>query len=165
MAKCTYGRRGVSINVSDVYLLWNAPVEALGQMFAFGEAVSGDEAIVPSVEGEKAGDGNGDRNGSDGDDGGNGDVDSTMSSGGIHSTQVNVALLAEESQPMRQTQRTRSNDLLMSSGSPIRHANHPYGLVRPHRQCGWVKLRSINVSQMQEVKKTHLESAYIVQPP
>ena len=52
-----------------MYLPWNAPVEALGRTLAFGEVESGDEAIAPSVEGERACDGNGDQNSDDGDDG------------------------------------------------------------------------------------------------
>ena len=47
---------------------------------------SGDEAIAPVVEGERAGEGDGDQNGSDGDDRGNGDMDSITSGSGVHST-------------------------------------------------------------------------------
>ncbi|KIM55295.1 hypothetical protein SCLCIDRAFT_30456 [Scleroderma citrinum Foug A] len=55
--------RKVSIDNVDVYVLWNAPIEALGtanRTFEFGEVESGRiEAIAPNVEGERAGDGDG----------------------------------------------------------------------------------------------------------
>ncbi|KIM51939.1 hypothetical protein SCLCIDRAFT_33037 [Scleroderma citrinum Foug A] len=81
--------RKVSVEGTDVYLLWDAPVEVPSQMFAFGQAEGADqaialnferagEAIAPNV-GKTARDGNGD---SDGDDG---DVDSTTSSGNVDS--------------------------------------------------------------------------------
>ena len=72
----------------------NAPVEASGRTFAFGEVESGDEVIAPVVEGEMACDGNGDSSG----DNGNVDVDSTTSGSNINLIQVKVAWLAGESQ-------------------------------------------------------------------
>ena len=78
----TYQWRSVSIDNVDVYIPWNAPVEAPSRTFAFGEAESGDEAIVPDIEGEMAegnGDGDGDQYGDDGDSNGimsGGSVDS-----------------------------------------------------------------------------------------
>ena len=51
--------RRVSAAGVDVYIPWNAPIEALGRTFEFGEADSRDEAIAPSLEGERAGDGDG----------------------------------------------------------------------------------------------------------
>ena len=61
--------RKVSAEEINVYIPWDAPVEALGRMFEFGQVEGRDEAIAPSVEGERACDGDGDRNGDDGDDG------------------------------------------------------------------------------------------------
>ena len=84
-------------------------------------------AIVPDVEGEKACDSDDDP---DGDVGG---VDGTTSGGSVDSIQVNEALLAMESQYMRQTRRTPDNDSPMSSEPPIRHPDHPYGNVRRRR--------------------------------
>ena len=86
-----------------MYAPWNAPVEALGtanRTFAFGEVESRDEAIAPSVESERAGDGDGDGYG---DDGGDGDVGDTTSGGGVDSKRVETALLAGRSQYMRQS--------------------------------------------------------------
>ena len=48
-------------------------------MFAFGEADSRDKAIAPSLEGERAGEGEGNQDGNDG------DGDSMTSSDGIDS--------------------------------------------------------------------------------
>ena len=61
----------VSIREANVYLPLNAPVKASGtasQTLAFGEVESAGKAIAPIVEGERAGDGDGGRNGGDGDD-------------------------------------------------------------------------------------------------
>ena len=83
-----YRWRRVSIEYINVYILWNAPVEAQGQTFSFGQLESGVEAIAPDIEGkmaEGAGDSSGNQNGNDGNDGGDGNEGSTMSSGGIDS--------------------------------------------------------------------------------
>ena len=58
---------------------------------------------MPGFEGEGAGIGVGDQNGGAGDDAGDGDEGGTTSGGGIDSIRVKAALLAAESQPMRQT--------------------------------------------------------------
>ena len=76
-----------------------------------------------------------------------------------------MALLAAESQPMCQTRRTRNNDLPMSSGSPILHANHPYGLVRPRRQCGRIKFIPIKVNTARKDETTYRGRASAAQPP
>ena len=83
-------RRIVSIDDIDIHIPWNTPVEAPGQTFAFGPFESGDEAIAPSVEGERAGNGNGDRNGDDG------DGDGMASSGNVDSTRIGGVQLAGE---------------------------------------------------------------------
>ena len=70
------------------------PIEAPGRTFAFGPFGSGDKAIVPSVGGERAGAGDGDQNGDDG------NVDNMTSGSNINSSQVEATWLAEESQPM-----------------------------------------------------------------
>ena len=49
--------RRVSVDNGDVYVPWNAPVEAPSRTFAFGEAESGDKAIAPDTEGNGDGDG------------------------------------------------------------------------------------------------------------
>jgi len=101
--KRTYQWRRVSVSDGDVYVPWNAPVvviETANQIFAFGEVESRVEAIAPSVESERAGDGDG--NGY-GDDGGDGDVGDTTSGGGVDSKRVEAALLAGDSQLERQS--------------------------------------------------------------
>ena len=109
-------------------------------MIAFGQVESGDEAIVPSVEGEGAVNGDGDR---DGDGGG---MDGTTSGGGVHSTRVNAALLAAESQHMHQSRRKQIKGLPMSSKPPIRSAEHPNGTVGCRRRRGRIKLEARKVN-------------------
>ena len=91
MPKSTRRWRKASVDDIDVYMPWNVPIEAPGQTLAFGPFESRVEAIVPSIEGERAGDRDSDRNGGDG------DVDGTTSGGGIDLIQVEAVLLATES--------------------------------------------------------------------
>ena len=112
----------VSVGDINVYISLKAPIEALGtanQTVAFGQPDSRDEAIVPIVEGERAEDSNGDQNRGAGDDGGDGDMDGTTSSGGVHSKQVNAVLLAVESQRMHYSRRKQTENLPVSSKPPI----------------------------------------------
>ena len=82
MSKRSRRWKGVSAEGVDVYLPWDAPIEALGRTFEFRQAESGVEVIAPIVEGETVeGAGNG-----DGDDGGDGDVDGTTSGDTVDST-------------------------------------------------------------------------------
>ena len=104
-----------------MYVPLNAPIETASRTFAFGRLESGEEAIAPrDVEGD------GDR---DGDDGGVGDLDGTTSGGNVDSKRVKAALLAGDSQRMRQNRRTRNGDLPMSSMPPIRLAERLNGLT------------------------------------
>jgi len=80
--------------------------------------------IVPSIKGKKGGDGDGRRSGDDG------DMDGTTSSGNVNSERVEATLLAVGSQHLRQSRRTGDNDLPVSSGPPVQHADRLYGLVR-----------------------------------
>ena len=89
----TYQWRKVSINNIDTYVLWSMPVEALGQTFAFGEAQSGVEAIAPSIEGERACDGDGNQN-----------SDDMTSSSGVDLIPVETVLSPAKCQHMRQNQ-------------------------------------------------------------
>ena len=52
--KSTRRWKRVGVRDVNVYLPWNAPVEALGQTFEFGQVEGRDEVIAPSVEGETA---------------------------------------------------------------------------------------------------------------
>jgi len=64
-AKPTSRWKRVSVGDGDVYVPSNAPIEVLGtasRRIVFGRVESGDEAIAPSVQGERAGDGNDDGN-------------------------------------------------------------------------------------------------------
>ena len=106
----------VSTGGVDAYVPRNAPVapiEAASRIFVFGRPESGDEAIAPSVEGERAGDGDGDGNRDVG------DANGTTSGGDADSTRVEAALLAAKSQYTRCSPRSRQNDLPVSSGPPI----------------------------------------------
>ena len=85
-----------------MYVPWNMPVEALGRIFVFGQPERGEKAIVPDVEGERACDADANGSRGDGDDGGIGDVDGTMSGSSVDSNRVKTALLAVESQYMCQ---------------------------------------------------------------
>jgi len=154
--------RKVSPHGIDVYVPWNAPVEVLGTVnrrIVFGRVESGDEAIAPSVEGERAGEGDG---GGYGDDG---DVGDTMNGGGVHSTRVKAALLAGESQHTCQSRRIQNNDLPVSSWPPVQRERRPYGHVRRRRRRGRLKIERINVSKAQRVETTHLAHAHATQPP
>ena len=158
----TYRWRKVSADGIDVYIPWNAPITIPRRKIVFGRAESGGEAIAPSIESERAGDGDGGRNGGDG------DVGDTTSGGDIDSKRVETTLLATGSQHMRQSQRMRKNNLPVSSRPPIRPAERPYGHVRRQLRRGRLKIERINcnqVSQMPEVETTYLGRAHITQPP
>ena len=105
-----------------------------------------------------------DGDGDGGDDGRGGSVDGTTSGSGIHSIRMKTALLAIESQHLRQCRRIQNGDLLMSSEPPIRHTNRLYGHVRWRRQCGRIKIVPAKVSQVQKVEKTYLECISAMQP-
>ncbi|KIM68355.1 hypothetical protein SCLCIDRAFT_20264 [Scleroderma citrinum Foug A] len=95
----TYQWKRVSAEDIDIYLPWNAPIEALGQTLAFGEVESGEKVIAPGFEGEGAGVGVGDQNRGAGDNAGDDDEGGTMSGGGVDSIRVKAALLAAENHP------------------------------------------------------------------
>ena len=91
-------------------------------------------------------------------------MDSTTSGSGVHPTRVKTALLAEESQHMRQTRGTQSNNLPMSSEPPIHHANHLYGPTRHQRRRGRLKVKAKNISQAQNGQTTYWIRARAAQP-
>ena len=112
------------------------------------------KAIVLSVKSERAGDGDGNLNGSDSDAG-------DMTSGGsVHSARVKAVLLAAGSQHMYQRRRSGRRNLLVSSWPPIQLADRPNGHVRRRWQCGKLKIERIKVS-----KTAHLGRDRIAQPP
>jgi len=151
----------VSVEEVHVYVPWNASIETASRNFVFGRVESGDEGIAPNVEGERAGDG-------DGDNGDVGDVDGTTSGGDSDSIRVEAALLAAESQYTRYSSRSQRNDLPMSYWPPIQPARRPSELVRRRRRRGRLKIERINgdqVSKVQQRETTHLGRAHATQPP
>jgi len=154
-------RRKVSIDGGDVYVPINAPIEVPRRRIVFGRAESGDEAIAPSVEGERAGDSDGDCNGGDG------DGDDAESGGNVDSRRVEGAQLSTGSQRVRLHQKSQEN-LPVSSRPPTDRTRRPYGLVRRRRRRGRLKIERINVSKAQQVQNgqmTHLGLDRIAQPP
>ena len=141
-----------------MYVPWNAPVEAPGRTFAFGELENAVEAIVPNVEGERAGDGDGDR---DGDVGG---MDGTTSGVSVDSIRVNEALLAVGSQHTHQTRRLQNGNLPVLSVPPIHRMERPYGLVICRRRRGRIKFASTKVSQTHKVEMAYLKRVRGTQP-
>ena len=84
-SESTHRWRRVSVEDVDIYVPWNAPVEASGRTFEFRELEGGDKAIVLRNIEEMAEDGDGNQNGGDRGDKGDGDVDDTTSGGSVHS--------------------------------------------------------------------------------
>ena len=145
-----------------MYVPLNTPIAVPTRQIVFGRVESGVKAIAPSVEVERAVEGDGNRYGGDGDGGG------TTSSGNANSKRVGAALLAAKSQYTRYRPRSRRNDLPTSSGLPIQPERCPYGLARCRPRRGRLKIERINgdqVSKAQKVETTHLAHAYAAQPP
>ena len=120
--KSTHRWKRVGVGNVNVYLPWNVPIEALRRTLAFGEAESGEEAIAPIIEGERAGNGGGDRNGDDE----SGDGNGMASSCNVDSTQVGGVQLAGEAGQHKRPNTENKRNVPMSSRPPIRHPNHPY---------------------------------------
>ena len=155
----------VSDGDGDVYAPWHAPVKTLGRTLAFGEVESAEKAIAPSVEGERAGDGDGGRNGDDRDGGQDGDVDGATSGSSIDSNRVNAALLAGDSQHMHYSRRKRDGNSPVSSWPPTNPTDHPYRGIRCRWRCRRIKSIPAKVSQTLKVEKTYLQRANATQPP
>jgi len=149
----------VSIGGGDVYVPFNAPIAIPTRRIVFGRPESGDEAIAPSVEGERAGEGDG------GGYGGDGDMGDTTSGGNSDSIRVEAALLAGESQRVRYSRRTRTGNLPVSSWPPVQHERRPYGSIRRRPRHGRLKIERINISQTPERETTYLGRAHVTQPP
>ena len=151
-------RRIVSIDNINIHIPWNTPVEAPGRMFAFGPFGSGDEAIAPSVEGERAGDSDSDRNGDDG------DGDSTASSGNVDSMRIGGVQLAGEVGQHERPNAEYKRNVPMPSRPSVRPPECPFGLVKRQRQRGRIKFIPTRVSQMPEVEMTYQKRARGAQP-
>jgi len=118
----------------DVYAPRNTPIDTTGQKFVFGRVEGGDKQMVVRVIDETAGNGDGRWNGGDG------DVNGTTSSGNVHSTQVEAALLATDSQQTRSSQVSQRYDSPVSFWPPIQPADRPYGPPRRQRRRGKLKI-------------------------
>ena len=92
-------------------------------------------------------------------------MDGTTSGGGVHSTRVNAALLAAESQHMHQSRRKRIKGLPMSSEPPVRPAERPNRAVRRRWRRGRIKLEARKVNRTETSGNVHLGCKCIAQPP
>jgi len=154
--------RRVSEGSVDMYVPLNTPIAVPTRQIVFGRVESRGEAKTTSVEGERAGEGDGRRNGGDG------DVGDTTSGGDANSMRVKAALLATKSQYTRYSRRTRLGNSPVSSRPPIQLERRLYGLVRRRRRRGRLKIERINdnrVSQTKQRETTHLGRAHAMQPP
>ena len=97
MPKVARRWRRVSVDNGDMYIPWNVPIAIPSRKIVFGRVESGDEAIAPSVKGERAGEGDGSGYGDDS------DVGDMTSGGNVDSKRVKAALLAGDSQLERQS--------------------------------------------------------------
>ena len=111
--------RRVSIDVINIYVPLNAPIVVPSRKFIFGQVEGGDEHMAARELEERAGNGEGDQNESDG------DVDGTTNGGSVNSIRVEAARLATENQHIRYSRRTQDQDLPVSSGPPTYCAEHP----------------------------------------
>ena len=155
--KCVDRRRWVSADGINVNISLYEVLDTASQKVVFGRIESGGEAKATNVEGDKAGDGDGDRYGDDG------DGDDTESSSSIDSQRVESAQLSTESQPMCPHEKSQENSPV-SSRPPTKQKEHPYRLIRQRRGCGRIKFIPAKVSQMRKVEMTYLGCANSAQP-
>ena len=151
--------RKVSVKDVDVYVPWSAPVEALGRTFAFRRLESEEEVVAPGAEGERAYEGEGDRDGDDM------DGDGTASSGNADSTRVNGVRLAGEAGQHEKTNAETKKNVPVSSGPPIQREERPYGDVTRRRRHGKIKSEPANISPTRNGGKAYLGHASAAQPP
>ena len=149
--------RRVSIVVINIYVLLNVPVAVPSQKFVFGQVECRDERMARELE-EKAGDGEGDRNG------GNGDVDGTTSGSSVNSIRVEASRLATKSHHIRYSRRTQDQDLPVSPGPPTYYAERPNGLVKRRHRRNHIKIEPTKINSAQNGKKAHLGCAHAAQP-
>jgi len=148
--------RGINVHVPQI-----RPIDTTNRMFVFGRAESAGEAVVARIVDETTGDGDGNRNGGDG------DVHGTTSSGHIHSRRAEKALLAADSQHTRSSQVSRRYNSPVPPRPPIQSADRPYGPARHQRRRRKLKIERINdksISQTPEVETTHLQRGRFAQP-
>jgi len=121
--------RGINVHVPQIGL-----IDTTNRMFIFGRAESAGEAVVARIVDEMTGDGDGNRNGGDG------DVHGTTSSGHVHSRRAEKALLAADSQHTRSSQVSRRYNSPVPPRPPIQSAERPNGPARHHRRRGSLKI-------------------------
>ena len=141
--------RKVSVDGVDVYVPRNVPVEVsktANRTFAFGEVECRGEAIAPSVEGERAGDGDGRRDGGE---------------------QINARNISRA-----QDHETTHLDLTHDAQPHGNVSKHCYGVHRPRRQRDRIKIvpRKLKIERLNDKKQQNGETTYlgctgIVQPP
>ncbi|KIM55534.1 hypothetical protein SCLCIDRAFT_30320 [Scleroderma citrinum Foug A] len=122
MPEPTYHWSRVSVDNIDVYVPPNALIETASRNLVFGQVEGGEELIAVRNVKERAGSGDGDRNGGN-----------TTSSSKVDLSQVEAVLQAGETQWMHYRQRKRNGNLPMLSGSPTPSAERLYGHVRCRR--------------------------------
>ena len=116
-------RRWVSADGITVNIPLNEVLNTASRKVVFGRIESGGEAKVTNVEGDKAGDGDGNRYGDDG------DGDDMESSSSVDSQGVESAQLSTESQPMCPHEKLQENSPV-SSRPPTKWKERPYRLIR-----------------------------------
>ena len=132
------------------------PIEDLGMRigkFAFGqpaEVLRSLEGIEASVEGEN----NGGK-----DDGGDGDMDSTVSGDDDDLKQVEAAWLTAESQQTHNSTRTQRNNLPVLPGQLTNPQTPCHEVPRMNRRHQRITFEPKNISQTHKVKVTYLEHA------
>ena len=128
----------VSAGDSDIYLPWNAPVEALvipSQKFVFGQVEGGDERTAAK----------------------------TMERPG--SAQIEAALLAEHSQHMRQGQNLQDKDFPVSSEPATKYPERLYGVSKCRRRRARTKMGAVKVRKAQGRETACLARARSAPPP
>jgi hypothetical protein len=160
--ECTRRWKKVSPDGINVYIPWNMPVKALGTIsrrIVFGRAGGAEERVAASVEGERVGNGVGNR------DEQRGDADGTTNGGSVDSKRVKTALLAAGSQLTYYRSRIQGYNSPVLPCTSIQPADRLYG---PIRRCGTPTIERINdkkVSKPQTNETAHLEHARAAQPP
>ena len=146
----------VSNNGNDRYAPQIAPIESLDtriRKIVFGrslEMLECLESVEASVEGEKGGGRDDERDG---------DMDGTASGDDDDSNRVAAARLAAQNQYMCNNARTRQNDLPVSPGQPA-HSRIPcHGVPRTNRQRRRIAFEPRNISRKCKVKIAYLGRA------
>lgn len=113
--------------------------------------------IAPSIESERAVEGNGNPN--------RGDVDGDgmASSGNIDSMRVSSVRLAGEAGQHERTNAEMKMNIPVSPKPPVNDPKRLCRAHRPHRRCGRIKIEPINVSSTQNGGNTYLKRIHAIQ--